>query len=414
MKTAGVIVEYNPFHNGHLFHLQETKKVTNADCVVAVMSGNFLQRGEPALVSKWMRTRMALLAGVDLVIELPYAFATQKAELFANGAISILESLGVDEVCFGSESGNINSFLQTVLVMVDRNNEFDQYLSAFMKEGNSFPKSAALAFQALDIKEEVVDLGLPNNILGYHYVKAIHDQQAKLVPKTITRTGANYHDQHFQSPSIASATSIRKSLFSSSGKLHEIKAYLPETTYSGLLDYKKQFQLYHQWENYFHLLKYQALSSSAAELNNIYEMEEGLQHRILSQIRKATSFQSFMESLKTKRYTWTRLQRACTHLLTNTTKEVMKDVSKEKKATYIRLLGMSQTGRAYLQQNKKKVTLPIISRLAGVSNTQLELDVKAAQTYSLVIDEPLRSSMIHSEYATPPIQYNSITKEISQ
>ncbi|MBM7659477.1 putative nucleotidyltransferase [Bacillus mesophilus] len=413
MKAAGVIVEYNPFHNGHLYHLQQTRKETKADCIVAVMSGNFLQRGEPALVSKWTRTRMALLAGVDLVIELPYAFATQKAEIFANGAISILEALGVDEVCFGSESGDINSFLQTLQVMQTRVDEFDTYVQGFVKDGNSFPKSASKAFHALEIKEEVVDLSLPNNILGYHYVKSIHDQQAKIIPKTITRTGSNYHDEHFQSPSIASATSIRKALFSPSGTLDEIKDYIPESTYHHLVSDQLAFQHFRDWESYFQLLKYKVLSSSSAELECIYEIEEGLEHRIISQIKSAESFHAFMEGLKTKRYTWTRLQRACTHLLTNTSKKVMKDVLQEKKAHYIRLLGMSEKGRTYLQENKKKATLPIISKLSGSTNAQLELDIKASQIYNIVADEPIRSNLLHSEYATPPIQYDSVKREFS-
>jgi predicted nucleotidyltransferase len=411
MKAAGVIVEYNPFHNGHLYHLQQSREVTNADCIVAVMSGFFLQRGEPALVSKWTRTQMALLAGVDLVIELPYAFSTQKAELFANGAVSILEGLGVNEVSFGSESGDLRSFIQTVNVMKEHEDDFNRYLQLYIRKGNSFPKSASHAFQSLSIDEDVVDLSLPNNILGYHYVKAIHDQQAKIKPKTITRTGSNYHDEHFQSPSVASATSIRKALFSSPNTIDKVQQFVPETTFLSLVEYKNNYQLLHQWENYFQLLKYKILTSSAEELASIYEMEEGLEHRFISNIKDATSFYQFMETIKTKRYTWTRLQRACTHVLTNTTKDVMKRVTADKKATYIRLLGMSQTGRTYLQKNKKEFTLPVISKLASFSNEMLQLDIKAAHTYGMVLNEPTRSSWLHSEYSTPPLQYNEIDKQ---
>ncbi|WP_246940243.1 nucleotidyltransferase [Bacillus pinisoli] len=410
MKTAGVIVEYNPFHNGHLYHLQQSKKTTNADCMVAVMSGFFLQRGEPALVSKWIRTKMALLAGVDLVIELPYAFATQKAEIFANGAISILEALGVNEVCFGSESGNIEDFTNTVQVMLEKKDDFDSYIHTFSREGNSFPKSASLAFQMLHIKENVVDLSLPNNILGYHYVKAIYDQKANIVPKTIIRTGANYHDEHFSSASIASATSIRKALFTK-GQLHEIDSYVPDSTFTELANYKNQFHKFHQWEDYFHLLKYKVLTSSSSELESIYEMEEGLEHRIISHMKKAKSFQEFMEGVKTKRYTWTRLQRLCTHILTNTTKPVMVNVLNENNASYIRLLGMSETGRSFLQQQKKNVTLPIISKLSSFTNKQLELDVKAAHTYGMIFDEPMRTEWFQTEFSTPPIRYNKENRE---
>ncbi|MFZ3588038.1 nucleotidyltransferase [Bacillus sp. DJP31] len=409
MKTAGVIVEYNPFHNGHLYHLKQTRKVTNADCIVAVMSGYFLQRGEPALVSKWARTKMALLAGVDLVIELPYAFSTQKAEIFANGSISILEGLGVDEVCFGSESGSLDPFIHTVQVMKDYETEFNSYLHIYLKEGNSFPTSASKAFQALSLKDDGVDLSQPNNILGFHYIKAIVDQQAKIIPKTIIRTGANYHDEHFQSPTIASATSIRKALFSSNKSIDDVRSFVPDTTFKELNQYMTDFRQLHHWEAYFQLLKYKVLTSSPEELKAIYEVEEGLEHRFISQIKDATSFNEFMIKVKTKRYTWTRLQRVCTHILTNTTKVSMKRVTSNN-ATYIRLLGMSQTGRAYLQQNKKEFTLPLISKLKQNSNEMLQLDIKASHTYGMIFDEPVRSDWHQLEYSTPPIQFDEKEK----
>lgn len=403
MKATGVIVEYNPFHNGHLYHLEQSKKKSNSDCVVAVMSGFFLQRGEPALVSKWARTKMALQAGVDLVIELPYAFSTQKAELFANGSISILEGLGVSEVCFGSESGDLDSFKRTVIVMNDNKEEFNRYLHSFVQEGNSYPKSASKAFQALSLTDDVVDLSQPNNILGFHYVKAIQDQQAKILPKTILRTGSNYHDEYFQSPTIASATSIRKALFNGKS-LNEVQSFLPDIALSCLNEYKSDYGQFHQWEDYFHLLKYKVLTTSPEELRAIYEVEEGLEHRFISMIKESHSFNEFMERIKTKRYTWTRLQRVCTHILTNTNKETMKSLTKENKASYIRLLGMSQAGRSYLQQNKKKFTLPLISKLGQYSDKMLELDIKASQVYGLILPEPARSKWLQLEYSTPPIQ----------
>lgn len=406
MKAAGVIVEYNPFHNGHLYHLEQSKKSSNADCIVAVMSGFFLQRGEPALVSKWSRTKMALLAGVDLVIELPYAFSTQKAELFANGSISILEGLGVSEVCFGSESGEIESFVQTVTAMGDNEVEFNRFLQTFIQEGNSYPKSASIAFQALLLTDDVVDLSQPNNILGFHYVKAIRDQKAKIVPKTIHRTGSHYHDEHFQSPTIASATSIRKALFSSGESMNDISLLLPDTTVSCLNQYKSNFGQFHQWENYFQLLKYKILTSSPEELKSIYEVEEGLEHRFISKIRDANTFSEFMGKIKTKRYTWTRLQRVCTHILTNTTKDKMKRLTIDPKASYIRLLGMSKSGRAYLQQNKKNFTLPLISKLNHDSNEMLQLDIKASNVYGTIFDEPTRSGWLQLEYSTPPILFD--------
>ncbi len=403
MNVLGIVVEYNPFHNGHLFHLNESKKMTNADIVIAVMSGYFLQRGEPAIVSKWTRTEMALASGVDLVVELPYAFATQKAETFANGAVSILDALYCDFLCFGSETGKIEPFLATNEMLSKAEKSYDELIQHYIKTGISYPKALTLAFQNLPTGEHhssYIDLSLPNNILGYHYVKAILDQKSSMKPTTIKRTSAGYHDLHFHSPTIASATSIRKAIFSDN---REIGAYVPNQTYNLLNDYEGQHQILHQWECYFHLLKYRIMTMSLDEINAIYEVEEGLEYRLKQQIQKATSFQEFMERMKTKRYTWTRLQRLCTHILTNTTKNQIKSQTLQR-SPYIRLLGMSSNGREYLSTHKKKMKLPVISKLSTFKHPILDLDVKAANTYFMIMPEPLRSGLLQKEFATPPIR----------
>jgi predicted nucleotidyltransferase len=400
MKALGLVVEYNPFHNGHLHHLKESIKKTNADVVVAVMSGHFLQRGEPAILSKWIRTKMALECGVDLVVELPYAFATQKAETFANGAISILDALFCDFLCFGSESGDITPFLYTSQFLKESKETYDNSVHSYMKTGVSYPKALTLAFNNLGNNENLLDLTLPNNILGFHYVTAIHKLKSRMQPFTIKRTSAGYHDEHFHSPTIASATSIRKALFSDTANVDN---YVPEATMKRLQENKQHYTL-HRWENYFHLLKYRILSMTTDEIQSIYEVEEGLENRIMEKILHATSFQDFMERMKTKRYTWTRLQRLCTHLLTNTTKEQMNDVNVSQTSPYIRLLGMSQIGQAYLSKVKKQVHLPIISKLSSFDHPLLHLDIKAANTYFMIYDEPLRSQRLQEEFSTPPIR----------
>jgi predicted nucleotidyltransferase len=177
MKAVGVIVEYNPFHNGHAYHLQAAKETAHADLAVAVMSGNFLQRGEPALVSKWYRTKMALLSGVDIVLELPYQFATQKAETFANGAVSVLDAIGCHSLCFGSESGDISTFQQTVDYMDLHKDCLDEKIKMNIKTGVSFPKALSLSFQSMSSTENLLSLDKPNNILGFHYVKALKRQK---------------------------------------------------------------------------------------------------------------------------------------------------------------------------------------------------------------------------------------------
>jgi predicted nucleotidyltransferase len=401
MNALGLVVEYNPFHNGHFYHLTQSIKETNADIVIAVMSGNFLQRGEPAIVSKWERTNMALHSGVDLVVELPYAFATQKAETFANGSISILEALQCRSLCFGSESGDISSFQYANEFILHNKKQYEELIQHHIKTGVSYPTALTLAFQALSNGHEILDLSLPNNILGFHYVKAIHQQQAKIKPYTIKRSSAGYHEQDFVSSTIASATSIRKAIFSNNG---QVANYVPKETLKVMDKYKDQQDLLHNWEHYFHLLKYSIMTMSEEDLLTIYEVEEGLENRIKKNIRAAVSFQDFMERIKTKRYTWTRLQRLCTHLLTKTTKQQMNYINHSETSPYIRLLGMSSKGQGYLNSIKKQIELPIISKLSTFQHPLLELDIKAAATYNMIFPEPLRSKLLRTEFATPPIR----------
>ncbi|MDX8364951.1 nucleotidyltransferase [Cytobacillus sp. IB215665] len=409
MKAAGVIVEYNPFHNGHYVHLQETKKQTGTDCVVAVMSGNFLQRGEPALVSKWARTKMALEAGVDIVVELPYAYASQNAEMFANGAISILSALLCEEVCFGSEHGEIKDFQHAAQFLKQAAPTYNEKVKNAIDKGYSYPKASSIAFNEIKTTNVKLDLSKPNNILGYHYVKAIHDQHSNLTPLTITRTGAQYHDEEFTSPSIASATSIRQTLFSKSGNLNDIHNYIPVSTKNHLINYYHQYDRFHSWEAYFPLLKYKLLTSSLAELESTYECEEGLEYRLMKYIKESTSFITFMEKIKTKRYTWTRLQRLCLHIITNTKKDDLQQLSTQ--SPYIRLLGMNMRGQQYLNEVKKKIQLPIISKAASFEDPLFMLDITAAHVYASILPEPLCSTAIKQEYSTPPIRFDEDTRK---
>lgn len=401
MKAVGLIVEYNPFHNGHAYHLSASKEAAQADVVIAVMSGNFLQRGEPALLSKWYRTKMALLNGVDIVFELPYRFATQKAEIFANGAVSILEAAKCESLCFGSESGDISSFLHTIEYIKEEEKNLDDGIKFFMDTGVSYPKATALAFKQLQSSNNYLDLAKPNNILGLEYIKAIQRQNSLIKPMTVTRKNANYHDEHFTSETIASATSIRKAIFSPKAESQGIDQYVPAATKQLLEEYFHHFHLFHQWENYWSYLQYRLIHSSTEELKEIYEMEEGLENRLQAAATQSESFQQFMERIKTKRYTWTRLQRLCVHILTNTKKVEMNN--KLEKATYLRLLGMTANGREYLNKTKKDFTLPLVSKLSSFKGNMIDLDVKAARVYALGVPNHLKDEMFKQEFSQPPI-----------
>lgn len=401
MNATGVVVEYNPFHNGHKFHLDESKLVTEADLVVAVMSGNFLQRGEPALVSKWARTKMALAQGVDIVLELPYVYATQHAEVFAKGAISILNQLGIQSLCFGSEAGDINEFYSLLTFINQQNTTYNIYIHEKLKKGYSYPKALALAFKELNNHEQILDLSLPNNILGYHYIKAIHEQAANIKPYTIMRKNTHYHDKEIPTHSIASATSIREKLVNQNGDLSSIRHVVPETTYHELINFSEQYESFQNWERLFPYLKFKIMTSSLSQLAEIYEAEEGLENRLVSSIKEATSFLDMMKKMKTKRYTWTRLQRFCLHALTNTTKEEMKHVNEN--CPYIRVIGMSITGREYMNQRKKQLDVPLVSTVSKTKHPFLEIENRSTFCYSLGYNSKIQSKILREEFAQPPI-----------
>lgn len=406
MNVAGIVVEYNPFHNGHAFHVSETRKMTNADLIVAVMSGNFLQRGEPALVSKWERTKMALAQGVDLVVELPYAFSTQHAETFANGAISILNNIGCNSVCFGSESGNVNQFEQMLEVITKNKATYNDYVKSFLKKGYSYPAALSTSFTKFQTGDNLLDLTLPNNILGYHYIKAIQEQKSTIKPFTLKREQAQYHDKDIPcANSIASATSIRESLVKNSEPIQRIAHVIPETTHEQLQLYLQKNNHFQDWERLFPFLKYKILTSSPTELQNIYEAEEGLENRIIKLIDKTESFHDFMGNLKTKRYTWTRLQRLCLHILTNITKEDMSLVGST--CPYIRLLGMSHIGKQYMNKIKKQISIPLITTISNHSYHLLEMELRASRCYSLGYSPKIQNELIKQEYAHPPVILNS-------
>lgn len=401
MNIAGVVVEYNPLHNGHLYHLQKTKKQTQADLLVAVMSGPFLQRGEPALLSKWDRTRLALQAGVDLVIELPYHYATQKAEVFAWGAVALLHEIGATHLCFGSEAGTIVPFLNTIDILSEHQEDYNHWLKTYLADGNSYPKATALAFNKLGFNmESLVDLSQPNNILGFHYVEATQRLQSPIKVETIQRIKAGYHDAEIADQQIASATAIRQALFQSEKDPASLEGLTPPFTARMLTTLKTQGRL-RRWDDYYPFLKYRLLTDTSTQLQTIYEAEEGLENRLKQKAQDHKDFHTFMSAIKTKRYTWTRLQRLCTHILTGTTKKEMLSAQNREYPNYIRLLGMSDAGQKYLNQQKKKLKLPLITHVSGADIPTLTLDIKAQECYQLVA----HASDVR-EYQRTPIRYD--------
>lgn len=397
-------MEYNPFHNGHLFHLHAAKEITNANVIIAVMSGSFLQRGEPAALSKWARTEMALENGIDLVIELPYIFSTQKAEIFATSAVSILSKIGVTRICFGSESGEINEFLNTVSEVMEKETKINMTLKKYVKKGLSYPKAFAKAFQENVDTTKTLDLSKPNNILGYHYVRAIQRLNLRMEAYTIKREKSHYHDDFFQqNEEIASATAIRKNLLETNCNLRSIENYVPSATKQIMEKEIARYGSIPHWEDYFPFLQHKILTANIEDLQQIYDCDEGLEYRLKKMIVKVNTFQQYMEMLKTKRYTWTRLQRLLVHVLMNTTKSFMEKYCNPTSPPYLRILGMSEKGREYLSLQKKKLDIPIISRASEVNHPVLQKDILASHIHTLPF---VKKVSLHEEYEAIPIILN--------
>lgn len=401
MKAVGLVVEYNPFHNGHRLHVEESKQKTGAEVVIAVMSGSFLQRGEPALVSKWARAEMALQSGVDLVIELPYRFATANAELFAQGAIHLLEELRCHSFCFGSESGELAPFLRTYHVLKEKKETYNAHIQSFLQQGHSYPTASSLAFQSITTAQQRLDLSQPNNILGKEYIQTALANGYHIQPVTIKRVTTGYHDPTLSREPIASATGIRKAIIEEKQPLQTMVNYMPLATLTLLEQYVADYQSFHHWEMYWSFLKYRILSASAHELAEIYEIEEGIEHRFIAHAKHATSFQQFMSLMKTKRYTWARLQRMCLHILTHTKKE---EITKTPFPAYIRLLGMTEKGQQYVRSIKKELTLPFIAKLSSYHDPAIEADLRAANVFAQGLAEPYQTKLIKREFMAPIIR----------
>ncbi len=405
MKATGIIVEYNPYHNGHKFHATEAKKATNADLIIAVMSGNFLQRGEPAFVDKWARTKMALSNGIDLVFELPYAFATAHAPQFSQGAIIMLDALQCAHFCFGSEEGAIQPFQNSHRLLTNVHEDYEQTIKEAMARGLSYPKALneayQMATQRADQSQIYADLRKPNNILGYHYIQAAHHIKTSMQAATIQRTGAAYHEDAMPGNPIASATGIRKNFFTTQS-LRDIRSYSPQATHERLMHWQASHASFGSWESFYPLLRFSILRDGPERLSGIADVTEGIENLFYTAATLNDTFEGFMKDVKSKRYTWTRLQRMLTHVFTGFTYDMRKEIEAP---SYLRLLGMTQTGREYLNEHKKQFKLPLVSKAAAFSDSSLTLDIHAANLYALGISKGNETPLMGADYTTSPIYF---------
>lgn len=370
MKSIGIIAEYNPFHNGHLYHLSKIKEQYKDHYIILVLAGNFTERGDVAIIDKWKRTNIALQYGVDLVIELPFPFATQSADYFSYGAITILENLHVDKVIFGSESNNIEDLELIAKTQID-NPEFDKLVKIYSKFGKNYPTALSLALKDLTGKE----ITTPNDLLGISYLKTIIKNNYKIKAETIKRTN-DYHDKELAS--ISSATSIRESI---KNKIN-IKDSVPKETYDNLTNL-------HFIEDYFKILKYKILTEK--DLSIYQTVDEGIDKLLKKEILNSNSYEELINKLKSKRYTYNKISRMLLHILCNFTKE---DAKKFTKVTYLRILGFNTKGKEYLNKIKKDLDIPLISKITREKDPMLEFEINT----TLIYDLPYNNNLIKNEY----------------
>ncbi|MGN0158093.1 MAG: nucleotidyltransferase [Brotaphodocola sp.] len=381
MKTVGIIAEYNPLHNGHRYQLQKARQMTDADFVIVVMSGDFVQRGEPAIYDKYTRTRMALNAGADLVLEIPSCFAVGSAEDFASCTVSLLSRLGViDALCFGSECGDTAPLIYAAKILAEEPPEYKELLKIKLADGKSFPLARTEALMTLisqnepsadfDIQSSRINwktlLSSPNNILGMEYCKALIRQHSKIQPITIRRRGAGYHDLDLSSDesAFASASAIRKAL--QEGNLDAAQKQMPD--FSGQMTDAEQTTFSPVFANDLsELLNYRLLDlhHSAVDLTTFSDVSKELADRLNRQLLDFDSFEGRIHALKTRQYTYTRVSRALLHILLGIRDDDMQTFRAGGYAQYAKVLGFKKNAVSLLSEIKSHSTIPLISKVAN-------------------------------------------------
>lgn len=377
----GIIAEFNPFHNGHK-HLVDSLKKDGDSTVTAVMSGNFVQRGEPALLDINLRTKAAVNCGVDLVLSLPLPYCIATAEKFALAGVTVLDSLkSLDSIAFGSECNSPEKLKESArnLKMPD----FDELVSKLIEKGVSYPVAREQAVCELYGKEMAEILKNSNDILGVEYIKGLFEINSDLAVRTIKRTGAQ-HDSAFGTENIRSASHIRTFI----DDLETVSSFLPKETLGILEDAKNSGSLI-DYKKYESSLMFKLRTMSVEDFRNLPDVSEGLEYRIYEAVRNSISYDELLEKIKTKRYTLSRIRRILLFAYLDVTKELL-----ETPVPYIRVLGFNEKGASILKECKEKCALPIITRAADLKNLSsdgkriFDLECKARDLYSLCLQKP--------------------------
>ena len=389
-KVLGIVGEYNPFHNGHLYHLEESKKMTSSNYTVAVISGNFTQRGSTAIIDKWSRAEMAIKNGVDLVIELPVLYTTSSAENFADGAIKILDSLKVvDYISFGAETSDIDILNNFADILYKEPLKYRSFLTHELKKGISFPKARenALLMYLNGNRKFINVLSSPNNILGIEYIKALKKHKSNIKPISIARFETGYNDVTY-SGNIASATAIRNIV--KNGGFEALRKLLPNSSYSVLIDNIKQGHIVPDLSVFEKQIIYNLRSMYPEEISELAEVSEGLEHSLKNAADSCNTLEELLGKIKSKRYTSTRLQRILLYSLLNITK---KDIELSKRTMpYIRVLGLNKRGKFLISEiakaNPKLEIVTSVKKFVDKTTNKnmksmIEKDIWATDVYTL-------------------------------
>ena len=378
MDKIGIICEYNPFHNGHIYHLEKIKEMFPDSFITLVLSASFTERGEFSYLTKWDKTRIALKYKVDLVVELPFIFTVRSADLFAYYAVSMLEKLKMDYLIFGSETDDVDTLKNLVSTML-YNKDYDKLVKKYLDLGNNYPASCMKALYNLTN----VNINNSNDLLGISYIKTIFLNDYKIKPLTIKRTN-NYLAKEITND-ISSATSIREYYLNN----QDIDKTIPDIT-KQYLTIKKNYQ-----EKYFSILKYK-LINEINDLDKYLDVVEGIDTRIKKVILKSNTLKELIDNIKTKRFTYNKLNRMFLHILFNFEK---KDSKQD--LNYIRILGFNQKGRLYLKTIKNDLDIPLITNYKDIDDFVLKFELKVTILYLTIID---REDLIKEELKSIPIK----------
>jgi predicted nucleotidyltransferase len=428
MNIVGLITEYNPFHNGHKYHIEEAKRITDADYVIAVMSGNFVQRGAPAILDKYSRAEMAIRNGVDLVLELPVCYATGSAEFFALGAVSLLEKLGiVNSLCFGSECGDITLLQKAANFLLNTPAVFDTRLQTYLKDGLTFPAARLKALEQSTEDMDGVDgptlsrvLMEPNNILGIEYLKAIKSLGSSMTPVTIKRIAAHYHETALSAQNmltdtfeteednliVSSATAIRNAINqkdNTTGMLSSVALSVPVDV--AIFLSKHYLETYPITENDFApIIKYKLYTENKESLIKYMDISGDLADRMKNVADFDFQYSELTQKIKSKNLTLTRINRALIHLLLNIKTEAFEEYNKNGYTPYARVLGIKKEASHLLRIIKKEERIPIITKVAKAEDQldrlamrMLAEDIVASHIYNQAVFEKFNTSL-QNEY----------------